>query len=103
MEESLRNVIQSLPEPYRAVVVNDMGESADETEGLARLRAWLETGAHGDMLWMAETESRRGSPAGLWPEVRSIVSLGMTPPVAARNPRPVNAVSARVVRASPTT
>ena len=44
----------------------------------ARLRAWLELGAHGDMLWMAETESRRGSPAGLWPEVRSIVSLGMS-------------------------
>src|SRR3954447_10700213 len=44
----------------------------------ARLRAWLEAGAHGDMLWMAETESRRGSPAGLWPEVRSIVSLGMS-------------------------
>jgi epoxyqueuosine reductase len=44
----------------------------------ARLRAWLEAGAHGDMLWMAETESRRGSPARLWPEVRSIVSLGMS-------------------------
>jgi len=44
----------------------------------ARLRAWLEAGAHGDMLWMAESESRRGSPAGLWPEVRSIVSLGMS-------------------------
>jgi epoxyqueuosine reductase len=44
----------------------------------ARLRQWLASGAHGDMIWMAETEERRASPAGLWPEVRSIVSLGMS-------------------------
>ena len=43
-----------------------------------RLRQWLAEGAHGDMIWMAETEERRASPAGLWPEVRSIVSLGMS-------------------------
>jgi epoxyqueuosine reductase len=43
-----------------------------------RLRAWLADGAHGDMLWMAETADRRASPQGLWPEVRSIISLGMS-------------------------
>ena len=43
-----------------------------------RLRAWLAEGAHGDMIWMEETEKRRGSPAGLWPEVRSVISLGMS-------------------------
>jgi epoxyqueuosine reductase len=43
-----------------------------------RLRQWLEAGAHGDMIWMEETAERRGSPAGLWPEVRSVVSLGMS-------------------------
>jgi epoxyqueuosine reductase len=42
----------------------------------ARLRAWLEAGRHGDMLWMAETVDRRASPQGLWPEVRSVVMLG---------------------------
>ncbi|WP_188762566.1 tRNA epoxyqueuosine(34) reductase QueG [Sandarakinorhabdus glacialis] len=41
-----------------------------------RLREWLEAGRHGDMIWMAETEARRGSPAGLWPEVRSVIMLG---------------------------
>ncbi|WP_439533121.1 tRNA epoxyqueuosine(34) reductase QueG [Polymorphobacter sp.] len=45
-------------------------------EAAARLRAWLDAGRHGDMLWMAETEARRGSPAGLWPEVRSVIMLG---------------------------
>jgi epoxyqueuosine reductase len=43
-----------------------------------RLRQWLAEGAHGDMIWMEETAERRASPAGLWPEVRSIVSLGMS-------------------------
>jgi epoxyqueuosine reductase len=43
-----------------------------------RLRQWLAEGSHGDMLWMAETADRRASPTGLWPEVRSVVSLGMS-------------------------
>ena len=44
----------------------------------ARLEAWLASGAHGDMIWMEETAARRGSPAGLWPEVRSVIALGMS-------------------------
>lgn len=43
-----------------------------------RLGAWLADGHHGTMAWMAETPERRGSPAGLWPAVRSIVMVGMT-------------------------
>jgi epoxyqueuosine reductase len=44
----------------------------------ARLRQWLAEGAHGDMIWMEETADRRASPAGLWPDVRSVISLGMS-------------------------
>jgi len=44
----------------------------------ARLGEWLASGAHGDMIWMEETAGRRGSPAALWPEVRSVISLGMS-------------------------
>ena len=52
---------------------------ADATPRTAeRLAEWLATGAHGDMIWMEETAARRGSPAGLWPEVRSVISLGMS-------------------------
>ncbi|HEY0043399.1 MAG TPA: tRNA epoxyqueuosine(34) reductase QueG [Allosphingosinicella sp.] len=47
-------------------------------ESGARLRQWLSDGAHGDMIWMEETAERRASPAGLWPEVRSVISLGMS-------------------------
>ena len=43
-----------------------------------RLHQWLAEGSHGDMIWMAETAERRASPAGLWPEVRSVISLGMS-------------------------
>jgi epoxyqueuosine reductase len=43
-----------------------------------RLRQWLAEGAHGEMVWMAETAQRRASPVGLWPEVRSVISLGMS-------------------------
>jgi epoxyqueuosine reductase len=43
-----------------------------------RLRQWLASGAHGDMLWMETTADRRGSPVGLWPEVKSIIALGMS-------------------------
>ncbi|KAF2989745.1 tRNA epoxyqueuosine(34) reductase QueG [Methylocystis sp. MJC1] len=42
-----------------------------------RLRAWLASGAHGDMGWMAETADRRSSPKALWPEARSVVMLGL--------------------------
>ena len=43
----------------------------------ARLRAWLADGAQGEMDWMAETVERRADPRILWPEVRSIIMLGV--------------------------
>ena len=44
----------------------------------ARLRQWLADGCHGDMIWMAGRAEQRASPAGLWPAVRSVISLGMS-------------------------
>lgn len=43
----------------------------------ARLAHFLEEGRHGDMAWMEETAMRRAHPRALWPEVRSIIMLGM--------------------------
>lgn len=43
-----------------------------------RLHAWLAEGHHGDMLWMEERGEQRASPAGLWPEVQSVIMLGMS-------------------------
>jgi len=44
----------------------------------ARLREWLDAGRHGDTLWMADRATERGSPVGLWPDVRSVIMLGMS-------------------------
>jgi epoxyqueuosine reductase len=43
----------------------------------ARLQQFLAEGAHGDMIWMETTAKRRGDPRALWPDVRSIVMLGV--------------------------
>jgi len=51
-------------------------DAAPETA--ARLNAWLAEGRHGDMIWMESRASQRGSPRGLWPEVKSVVALGMS-------------------------
>ena len=46
-------------------------------EAKARLDRFLADGAHGDMVWMATTTERRASPRALWPDVRSVIMLGM--------------------------
>jgi epoxyqueuosine reductase len=43
-----------------------------------RLASFLAAGHHGDMDWMATHADRRRSPTRLWPDVRSIVMLGMS-------------------------
>jgi epoxyqueuosine reductase len=40
-------------------------------------RRYLAEGRHGDMSWLARHPERRQSPTGLWPEVRSIIVLGI--------------------------
>jgi epoxyqueuosine reductase len=42
-----------------------------------RLRHFLAEGAHGDMDWMETTAGRRESPRVLWPQVRSVIMLGL--------------------------
>uniref|UniRef100_UPI0035CB7BDE tRNA epoxyqueuosine(34) reductase QueG n=1 Tax=uncultured Sphingomonas sp. TaxID=158754 RepID=UPI0035CB7BDE len=43
-----------------------------------RLRQWLAEGQHGGMIWMEERAHHRESPVGLWPEVKSVIALGMS-------------------------
>ena len=47
-------------------------------DAATRLRAFLADGRHGDMDWMATHAERRASPSALWPEVRSVVMLGLS-------------------------
>jgi epoxyqueuosine reductase len=47
-------------------------------EAGVRLKAWVADGCHGDMLWMEGRMDQRADPATLWPEVRSVIMLGMS-------------------------
>lgn len=42
-----------------------------------RLSRWLADGHHGGMDWMADRAEARADPRALWPEVRSVIMLGM--------------------------
>jgi epoxyqueuosine reductase len=46
-------------------------------EAAARLRDWLAEGCHGEMGWMEGRAEQRGDPATLWPDVKSVIMLGM--------------------------
>ncbi len=67
-------------------------------EARGHLTEFLEAGLHGDMDWLAAKAERRGDPAVLWPEARSIIALGLayTPagdPLAAQGHRGRGAIS----------
>lgn len=51
---------------------------ADLPDQSQRLQQWLADGHHGQMAWMENRAEQRGSPTGLWPEVKSVISLGMS-------------------------
>ncbi|WP_307154187.1 tRNA epoxyqueuosine(34) reductase QueG [Rhodopseudomonas julia] len=42
-----------------------------------RLGVWIDAGRHGSMEWMPETADRRADPRRIFPDVRSVVMLGM--------------------------
>lgn len=46
-------------------------------EAAGYLKEYLENGYHGDMEWMETTSERRSSPKNLWPQVRTVIVLGM--------------------------
>jgi len=46
-------------------------------EAARRFGEFLQLGRHGDMDWLAAKADRRADPRALWPEVRSIVLLGL--------------------------
>lgn len=46
-------------------------------ETAPHLAQWLASGAAGDMGWMEDTQARRADPKTLWPDVESVILLGM--------------------------
>jgi epoxyqueuosine reductase len=73
---SLRTLIETLA---RAEGFDAIGVAKPDAipNAAARLKQAIADGHHGTMAWLEETAARRGSPAALWSEVRSVVMLGM--------------------------
>src|SRR3978361_1740595 len=59
---------------FDCVGIADPGAIADAAK---HFRDFLEGGAHGDMDWLAAHPERRADPRGLWPDVRSVIMLGV--------------------------
>ena len=57
-----------------------VGVTAPDGAGAAgeRFRAFLAAGRHGEMAWLAATADRRADPKVLWPDVRSVIMLGLS-------------------------
>lgn len=70
---------QAIREQAKTIGFDAVGfASADTDPALANaLASFVSQGRHGDMAWMPETMERRAAPQSLWPEVRSVISLGM--------------------------
>jgi epoxyqueuosine reductase len=69
----------ALAQEARALGFDCIGVTApDATAAAARhFREFLAIGAHGDMDWLAHDPERRADPRNLWPDVRSVIMLGV--------------------------
>ncbi|HEV7637065.1 MAG TPA: tRNA epoxyqueuosine(34) reductase QueG, partial [Bradyrhizobium sp.] len=70
---------QKLAHEARALGFDCIGVTDPDAIAMAGhyFREFLETGAHGDMDWLAARPERRTDPRGLWPGVRSVIMLGV--------------------------
>jgi epoxyqueuosine reductase len=69
----------AIRERGRALGFDAVGFAAPEVphDRQTAYRRFIAAGRHGDMSWLARDPERRQSPSGLWPEVRSIIVLGV--------------------------
>jgi epoxyqueuosine reductase len=70
---------RALAEQARALGFDCIGITAPGTipDAAKHFREFLDAGAHGDMDWLAQNPERRADPRGLWPDVRSVIMLGV--------------------------
>ena len=80
MKRDKTNIVNALKEQALAegFAVCAIAPATLAPETGARLKAWVADGCHGDMLWMEGRIDQRADPATLWPEVRSVIMLGMS-------------------------
>ena len=80
MKQHKTNLVNALKERAAAEGFGAFGIAPGALAPLAgeRLRSWLAGGCHGEMLWMENRVGERASPDSLWPEVKSVIMLGMS-------------------------
>src|ERR1700722_5461533 len=73
------NLKEGLTSEARALGFDCVGVTDPDAIGRAGpyFRAFLDAGAHGDMDWLAAHPERRTDPRVLWPDVRSVIMLGV--------------------------
>ncbi len=69
----------ALAREAQALGFDCIGVAAPDAISVAakHFRDFLDAGAHGDMDWLARDPERRADPRGLWPDVRSVIMLGV--------------------------
>jgi epoxyqueuosine reductase len=69
----------SLAQKARAFGFDCIGVAAPDAipHAAGNLRAFLDSGAHGDMDWLARDPQRRADPRGLWSDVKSVIMLAV--------------------------
>jgi epoxyqueuosine reductase len=69
----------ALESEARALGFDCVGVTASDaiTDAAKHFRDFLDAGAHGDMDWLAAYPERRTDPRVLWPDVRSVIMLGV--------------------------
>jgi epoxyqueuosine reductase len=73
------DVKAALAREAQAIGFDCVGVTAPDAISLAakHFREFLDAGAHGEMDWLARNPERRADPRGLWPDVRSVIMLGV--------------------------
>jgi epoxyqueuosine reductase len=70
---------RAIAQQARTLGFDSIGITAPDAipEAARHFREFLAAGAHGDMDWLANNPERRADPRGLWPDVRSVIMLGV--------------------------
>lgn len=76
MSESLANCIKAKSHDlgFQKVGITRAVSTSEEKE---KLETWLSRGHHGTMSWLAERKHERGDIFSYFPDVKSVISLGM--------------------------
>ena len=76
MNEALKSALiaQAAACGFDVIGIADPASIADAGP---RFQQFLDDGAHGEMDWLARDPERRIDPRGLWPDVKSVIMLGV--------------------------